>query len=869
MNKLYRKELKVLLLLLMFSQAALIPYKGNAAQTSPLRLTLTPAMSSIPSDGRPHPAFFIGVEDINGKPNPLSKSLNVTLSSSDSSSIDLPAIVKLTPASYYAIVNASSNVGSGKQVEITASASGFESAKTNIAVGPPAGAPSALKVTVLPDIILPEAGKQVDLLVTLVDGYGNPTPARTDLSVSLFSSNPNVADTQLSKVTIVAGSYTAKTYLTSTGVQGGTIITASSTNLKSDASGLTVAGPNPVKIVLWALNTMRLNDQSNVLFIGVCDSGGNPVKVQSAITISLYSSDPSIMSIQSTVVIPKNEWQAIVPINCYKANSVTITAAADNLSSSSISVRGTDSSSGKVVSIKIYSLSASFPADETDQTAMLVQTVDINGIPTAATPVELDLFSSAVGVAIPQTHVQIPSGQSAALVTVTTKQPGNAMITAGSAVYGSATNGLTSYAPVSDTVKIETPPIPNGGSVEACLLTLKGTIPAQVSQDTLIQLVSSDTQIGTCDTDTITLTQKTYMKYLKVNGGSPGQFSVTASATGIPSSKIDFTVLDTKPSTFNVIPMKPAMNYDFPIVIQMCKTGGNPAVTSDVVKVNLVVSNASNIEVPTSIILQGDRTEMLFYSKALTAKTTTLTVSSPGFKSTSIQLTPSETPILLQLNVGSKMPMNKATEISVTLTINDTPIEGARVNWVGTGLTSSSSTTDSSGIAKNGFMLVSQETQLEAMVDVGGGYLKTSKTIEAVPDAYNLIVSANVPIPTTGSGSYSYGDTVSLEVPTTAPMPHILGILGGKYIFSQWIGVSPSAKNAVTFTIDGQLTEITQTALYTTDYLMLAISLALIIVASLVAFFFFRRRSKKKAVVKSKITKSVTPVVKPSPIRHN
>jgi hypothetical protein len=359
------------------------------------------------------------------------------------------------------------------------------------------------------------------------------------------------------------------------------------------------------------------------------------------------------------------------------------------------------------------------------------------------------------------------------------------------------------------------------------------------------------------------------MKYLKVKGGSPGQFSITASASGIPSSKIAFTVLDTKPSTLNVISMKPVMNYDFPILIQMCKTGGNPSVTSDIVRVNLVVSNASNIEVPSSIVLQGDRTEMLFYGRALTSKATTLTVSSSGFKSTSIQLTPSETAIKIQLKVGGKMPMNKPTEISLLLTTAGTPIQGAVVNWSGTGLTSPSSITDSSGIAKNGFTLVEPETQLEAMVKVGGGYLRTSKTIVAVPNVYHLEVSSNVPISTEGSGSYSYGDTITLEVPATAPMPHILGLLGGKYVFSQWIGAAPSTSNVVTLTIDGVMTEITQEALYSSDYVTMIIAVALIIVAILVAFFFTRRMKKKKAAEKPKETKPANPIVKPSPIRHN
>jgi hypothetical protein len=328
-------------------------------------------------------------------------------------------------------------------------------------------------------------------------------------------------------------------------------------------------------------------------------------------------------------------------------------------------------------------------------------------------------------------------------------------------------------------------------------------------------------------------------------------------------------VLDTKPSTFNVVSMSPAMNFDFPILIQICNLGGNPAVTSDITRVNVVSSNASNIEVPSTVVLQSDRTEILFYAKALSSQLTTLTVSSPGFKSTSIQLIPSETSLKMQLNVGSKMPMNKPTDVSLLLSIGDTPIQGATVNWKGTGLTTQSSITDSSGIAKNGFTLTQNETLLEAMVNVGGGYLSATQDIVAVPDAYNLVVSANVPISVEGSGTYNYGDTISLEVPSVAPMPSILGLLGGKYIFNQWVGVVPSISNKVSLTIDGEVTDLTQQALFSSDYTMLIVSIAVITVVILVAFFLYRRMKKKKIVEKPKDKKPVAPVVKPSPVRHH
>ena len=185
----YRKNVAIVFIILMLTQIQLASYLVQAATVTP-KLTITAAMSSIPSDGRPHPAVYLGIEDGKGKPYALPQSLNVTIASSDNTALVLPESVILPAASYVYIVNASSNVVGSKQVEVSVSASGFVSAKATITVGPPAGIPTSLEVTILPNVILPVAGGTADLLVTLVDSYGNPTPARTNLNVALFSSDP-------------------------------------------------------------------------------------------------------------------------------------------------------------------------------------------------------------------------------------------------------------------------------------------------------------------------------------------------------------------------------------------------------------------------------------------------------------------------------------------------------------------------------------------------------------------------------------------------------------------------------------------------------------------------------------------------------
>jgi hypothetical protein len=367
------------------------------------------------------------------------------------------------------------------------------------------------------------------------------------------------------------------------------------------------------------------------------------------------------------------------------------------------------------------------------------------------------------------------------------------------------------------------------------------------------------------------LTQKTYVKYFKAEGISPGQYSLTVSASGIPSQRIDLRVLDTKPTTFKLTTVKPPVNYDFPILIQLCNSGGNPSVSSAPIQVNIVSSNASDIMVPSKIVIKGDNSELVFYARALTVKQTSITVSSPGFKSTTIPLMPSNTLASASLVMSSKMPMNKPTDVRLVLTVDGKPVEGTIVKWIGLGFSYDVSSTDVNGAATNSFTLSQKEEFIEAKVQVGAGYISASKTIVAVPDAYHLIVTSNVPVEIAGSGTYSYGEKVTLEAPNTAPMPHILGLLGGKYVFLNWVGSASTNTNSVTLTIEGEMTELSAEAMYASDYNMLLIVVGVIVVLLIVGFVLYRKYgSKILAKNKKKPNEKVAPVpvVKPSPIRH-
>jgi hypothetical protein len=712
---------------------------------------------------------------------------------------------------------------------------------------------------------MPVVGAKADLIVTLVDSYGNPTPARSNLNVVLFSSDPNIADVSSGSLVIVEGSVSVKTTVVSTGREGSVTVTGSAPNMKSASAVLRIAGPQPTKITLYALKQLPVNDASNVLFIGITDADSNPVKLLEPKTISLYSSNTSVVSVQSSVTIYAGQWSAIVPLNCnLSGKSVTISAVSADLNTATYSLTGVDPTENAMASIKLYPIASQVPADEASQTTLLVQTLDASGKPTKVlSSLQITLSSDNTVVAVTPLSTSIQSGKSSTLITVTTKLPGKAVITAGSASYGTSTANVNSYAPEPDKVDIQMPPIPTNGEVDACLVALKGSTPVPVSEDTIFQFASSDTQMGVTSVDSVAIDAKTFMSYLKVKGLAPGQFSLTISASGIPSVTKKLQVLDTMPSTFKVSTVKPVVGYEFPILIQLTNVGGIPAVSSNSIGVNVVANDESVMRVPVEVVIDVDKTEQLFYAQALSAKQTVLTFSEVGFKSTTLPLTPVASTVSASMNISGKMPMNKPSEVLFTLKISGEPVEGAIGVWSGLGFTNSVLMTDESGIARNTYTLTQSTDYIEAKVKVGGGYLFVGKTIVAVPDAYHLSVTSNVPIEIVGSGTYSYGDVVLLDAPATYPMPHVFGLLGGKYVFVEWDGAVNTSGDTVSLTIEGDATELSVNAAYVEDMFMFYVSTAVIVIFAVIVLVVYRLYGSK---IKARFSKPpAKPDVKAGP----
>lgn len=124
----------------------------------------------------------------------------------------------------------------------------------------------------------------------------------------------------------------------------------------------------------------------------------------------------------------------------------------------------------------------------------------------------------------------------------------------------------------------------------------------------------------------------------------------------------------------------------------------------------------------------------------------------------------------------------------------------------------------------------------------------TTSQILNVVMAYYLQVSSNIGFGVEGSGKYREDEEVALYAPSSIDMPGILGMLGGKYVFKQWVGVLNSTKNNVTLVFKGYNPKLNMQAIYVEDYsrIMFTVLIIAVVVAVAIAVAILRRRKRRQ-----------------------
>jgi hypothetical protein len=423
----------------------------------PYKIALYGFPAVIPSDGSSYNALVVQLQDTSGNPAkaPL-QGLTVTLTSADSNIVSVPETVSIIGGQTYAQADISSNaVGTAM---ITGQASGYASAQVTItAQQPSAGTPDRLRIYVAPPRNIADNTTHAQIAVQLLNSAGIITQQpETPIAIQLTSSNGNVGSVQ-STLAIPTGNVYAVATFSTTYQAGSTTITAAASDLTSDTEAISTIGPIPSKLAVFCSpSVLPADDQaSNVIEVQLQDSSGKPaLDPNGDVTVSLFSSEPSVGDVPSTLTIPYGSTYATAEFkSTYLAGPTTITAQASGYSAGQADMR--------VYVIDQYELTVTMTADPASvvpakQTNITAYVVDPGGNPTTGATVKFTSNSTGTFT--------------------TTKSTGNGYYTsvftspnATIDVVITATVSKTDYTTSNGTALVSVAPIINYGTLQICI----------------------------------------------------------------------------------------------------------------------------------------------------------------------------------------------------------------------------------------------------------------------------------------------------------------------------------------------------------------------------------------------------------------
>ncbi len=286
----------------------------------------------LPSDGAFYDALVVQLQDSSGSPAkaPLG-GITVTLSSSNSAIASVLASTSISSGQTYAVTSITSSAP-GSAV-ITAQVSGYASAQTTINSEIPSTLqPERLRLYVAPPKTPADNTERPLVVVQLLNDAGKITQQPlTSIPIQLTSSNENVGRVQPT-LAVPAGAVFATATFTATYKAGSTTITAAATNLVADTDTITTVGPIPAKLAVFCTPSVLPADNHayETIHVQLQDSGGKPaLDPDGDVTVSLFSSEPNVGTVPSTLTIPFGKTYATATFtSTYLAGSTSITAQA-------------------------------------------------------------------------------------------------------------------------------------------------------------------------------------------------------------------------------------------------------------------------------------------------------------------------------------------------------------------------------------------------------------------------------------------------------------------------------------------------------------------------------------------------------------
>lgn len=675
----------------------------------------------------PAPGYFYGAAQPAALPP---ANLTVYLSTNAPQSVAVPPSVVAQAGQPYVVVRVNTTATPG-QATITATATGYNPAQVDVDVAEPSGYPTQIRLTAMPANPVAQPAFTGSLLVELTDQEGDPAQAPTNTTVSLSSSNPQVAAAQPQAFIPAGETFTVAHYNTSLRV-GQATITATATGYTAGSTQIEVSGPQPYSVEAALAPTTPAPGEPVTLTVWLTDQQGDPAQTPVPVSVALTSSNTTMLNPPTTVVIPPGAYYTQVEFRAGSAGAqgeqATITAASTGLQPATLQAAveqparsggavggggGTPGGTpGETPTLVVETQPGPLIADNAHGERVLLVELEAGGAPlyTAGGGLNITLRSSNPGaVRVPQS-VTLPPNTTYILVPVnTTYQPGSAVVTAAAPNTEPASPAtVTTYGYTPTAIEVEAPstPLPTDGrGVYALAVSFTssaagfGQTMGIAPQSVQVNLYSSNPEVVQVP-PTVTIPAGGGYTLIAVNTtGTAGsaQITLTTAEYGSATVEVDtvqpgattLTLSVAPPTAYTLLPptptaAKPTLTEPPALAaIELYSARGEPAQATGPISVVVASENATLLPQPITITIPGKQSFAVFPLNPAAAGELRLTVSAPGLTPPQqpAQLTVEGYPITLQVLVVPGTPAAGSTARLIVVAntsagpLQDAPVE--------------------------------------------------------------------------------------------------------------------------------------------------------------------------------------------------
>ncbi|MEM1659491.1 MAG: hypothetical protein QW794_03830 [Thermosphaera sp.] len=405
-----------------------------------------------------------------------------------------------------------------------------------------------LAVYVSPPTLIADGRNHSCIIVQLLDAEGNPMPARRDTTVFLASSNIEVGDVE-DTIVIPKGRDHAVAVFRASEKPGETLITASAAGFKSASASLRTFSLAPCRLVVYAPTLVEAGGFSGKICIQTVDLEGRPVAVPSSLTVTLTSSNTSVVELPIKVTVERGEAHAFIEFKSVGVGGVVVAASADGLLSGKTILNVMDVG-GAPVALTLYPLPQTLPPGGRGYIG--IQLLDAKGRPAKAdAPIMVHLSSSnpdVVRILDPVVVVWAGKCYAEARVEASVK-PGSTVITA--LAMGlqpvATTVDVKGHVPSTLAVYVSPPKIVADGSSTSLIVVQTQTeegIPVPSQRSLVVHLIPSNSLVAGPAMSVMLRAGESYAIAQLTSTLTPGSATITALGRGLKASEAEFqTVL--------------------------------------------------------------------------------------------------------------------------------------------------------------------------------------------------------------------------------------------------------------------------------------------------------------------------------------